>query len=416
MTKNRFTSTPGLILLGLAAMLLVWRVVVTNMAELHLQGEEKDAATRTLGWDKTNAQALFSEGVRVATTDPAQAITYLAAAVRGNPTDGPTYAAIARLKEQGGELAEAEQAMQAAAQMAPRRVDVQLEAARFWFRRGDIARAMKHMDVVLTFGGSLREQIFPDLLKLAEDPATREIAHAKLLKQRITWWPQFFNHAAAKATSVETLRALFQMQADGPNAVTTEGLRAYLQRLQRENLWIESYLVWLNNLRKDQLNAIGNLFNGGFEEEISNLGFDWIVTPASQVVVDTASTYGATGHKALRVVFRGPRIQFQHVHQYLMLDPGAYSLHGRVRPDNLETSEGIQWSIYCVGNTKAIAQSERFTGTDHWQHFTAQLQIPAQDCAVQMLRLELAGRSALDYEAKGAIWFDDLSIARQKKD
>ena len=416
MTKNRFTSTPGLILLGLAAMLLVWRVVVTNMAELHLQGEEKDAATRTLGWDKTNAQALFSEGVRVATTDPAQAITYLAAAVRGNPTDGPTYAAIALLKEQGGNLAEAEQAMQAAAQMAPRRVDVQLEAARFWFRRGDIARAMKHMDVVLTFGGSLREQIFPDLLKLAEDPATREIAHAKLLKQRITWWPQFFNHAAAKATSVETLRALFQMQADGPNAVTTEGLRAYLQRLQRENLWIESYLVWLNNLRKDQLNAIGNLFNGGFEEEISNLGFDWIVTPASQVVVDTASTYGATGHKALRVVFRGPRIQFQHVHQYLMLDPGTYILHGRVRPDNLETSEGIQWSIYCVGNAKAIAHSERFTGTDHWQHFTAQLQVPVQDCSVQMLRLELAGRSALDFEAKGAIWFDDLSIARQKID
>jgi tetratricopeptide (TPR) repeat protein len=403
-------------ILGLVAALIAWRVVVINMAELHLQGEEKDAATLTLDWDKTNAQALFSEGVRVATADPAQAITYLAAAVRGNPTDGPTYAAIARLKEQGGELAEAEQAMQAAAQMAPRRVDVQLEAARFWFRRGDIARAMKHMDVVLTFGGSLREQIFPDLLKLAEDPATREIAHAKLLKQRIAWWPQFFNHAAAKATSVETLRALFQMQADGPNAVTTEGLRAYLQRLQRENLWIESYLVWLNNLRKDQLNAIGNLFNGGFEEEISNLGFDWILTPASQVVVDTASTYGATGHKALRVVFRGPRIQFQHVHQYLMLDPGTYVLHGRVRPDNLETSEGIQWSVYCVGNAKAIAHSERFTGTDHWQHFTAQIQVPVQDCSVQMLRLELAGRSALDFEAKGAIWFDDLSIARQKND
>jgi tetratricopeptide (TPR) repeat protein len=405
-----------LILLLLAVGFLAWRIVVTNMADWHLQSEEKDAGALALNWDKTNAQVLFSEGIRVATTDPAQAITYLAAAVRSNPTDGPTYAAIARLKEQGGELAEAEEAMQAAAQMAPRRVDVQLEAARFWFRRGDIARAMKHMDVVLTFGGSLREQIFPDLLKLAEDPATRLIAHAKLLKQRIAWWPQFFNHAAAEATSVETLRALFQMQADGPNAVTTEGLRAYLQRLQRENLWIESYLVWLNNLRKDQLNAIGNLFNGGFEEEISNLGFDWILTPASQVVVDTASTYGATGHKALRVVFRGPRIQFQHVHQYLMLDPGTYVLHGRVRPDNLETSEGIQWSVYCVGNAKAIAHSERFTGTDHWQHFTAQFKIPVQDCAVQMLRLELAGRSALDYEAKGAIWFDDLSIARQKND
>ena len=57
----------------------------------------------------------------------------------------PAYAAIARLKEESGNLAAAEQAMQAATQMAPRRVDVQLEAARFWFRRGDIARAMESL-------------------------------------------------------------------------------------------------------------------------------------------------------------------------------------------------------------------------------------------------------------------------------
>ncbi len=414
MTKSRFTHLPGLLLLGLAAAFLAWRIVVTNMAELFLQDDGPDAATPALRWNASNAQARYLEGLSQAKADPARAMADLSSAIRNNPTDGPAYAALARLKEGSGNLAEAEKAMQAAAQMAPRRVDVQLEAARFWFRRGDIARAMKHMDVVLTFGDSLREEIFPDLLKLAEDPATREMAHARLLKQRVAWWPQFFNYAAAKATSVETLRALFQMQAGGPNTVTTDGLRAYLQRLQRENLWVESYLVWLNSLRKDQLNAIGNLFNGGFEEEISNLGFDWIVTPASQVVVDTATTYGATGHKALHVVFRGPRIQFQHVHQYMMLDPGNYSLHGRARSDNLESPEGMQWSIYCVGTAKALAHSERFNGTDHWQHFATQFQVPAQDCAVQMLRLELAGRSALDYEAKGVIWFDDLSIARQK--
>jgi len=413
---NPPVSTPSLALLGLVAVLLAWRIVVTNVSELHLQSDEKNAATQALNWQRTNAQALFSEGIRIAETNPPQAMARLVAGVRSNPTDGPAYAAIALLKEKDGQLAEAELAMQAAAQLAPRRIDVQLDVARFWFRRGDVSRAMKHLDVALTFGGNLHAQIFPDLLKLAEAPATRAAAYAGLLQQPVTWWPQFFNHAAAKATNIETLRALFQMQAGGPNAVTREGLRAYLQRLQRENLWIESYFVWLNNLRKDQLNAVGNLFNGGFEEEISNLGFDWVVTPTSQVVVDTAPTYGSTGHKALRVVFRGPRIQFQHVHQYMMLDPGTHVLHGRVRPDNLETSEGVQWSIYCVGSAKAVAHSERFTGTDHWQHFTAQFQVPEKDCAVQMLRLELAGRSALDYEAKGAIWFDELSIARQKVD
>ena len=416
MPKNNSTTTVSLAVLGLVAALLAWRIVVTNMSEMQLQSDDEGAAALALDWDKTNAQALFSEGVRVAKANPAQAITHLSSAVRNNPTDGPTYVAIARLKEDSGNIAAAEEAMQAAAQMAPRRVDVQLEAARFWFRRGDIARAMNHVDVALTFGDSLRNELFPVLLNLAEDPATREIAHAKLLKQRVTWWPQFFNYAAAKATNIETLRALFQMQTDGPNAVTTKGLQAYLQRLQRENLWVESYLVWLNHLRKDQLNAVSNLFNGGFEEEISNLGFDWIVTPASQVVVDTATTYGATGHKALRVVFRGPRIQFQHLHQYLMLDPGTYTLHGRVRPENFEAAEGLQWSIYCVGSTTALTHSERFSGTDHWQHFTVQFKIPVQGCAVQMLRLELAGRSALDFEAKGVAWFDDISISRQKID
>ena len=413
--KNAITAV-SLTLLGLAAALLSWRIVVSNMSELHIQSDEKGAATQALNWDKTNAQALFSKGVHVAKANPAQALNYLSSSVRNNPTDGPAYAAIARLKEEGGKLAEAEQAMQAAAQMAPRRVDVQLEVARFWFRRGDIARAMKHMDIVLTFGDSLRGELFPELLKLAENPATREATFAELLKQPVPWWPQFFSYAAANASSVNVLRTLFQMQAGGPNVATTSGRRAYLQRLQRENLWIESYLAWLNHLRRDQLNAIGNLFNGGFEEEISNLGFDWIVTPASQVVVNTATTYGATGQKALRVVFRGPRIQFQHLHQYLMLDPGTYTLHGRVRPENFEAAEGLQWSIYCVGTAQPLVHSERFTGTDHWQHFTVQIKIPVQNCAVQMLRLELAGRSVLDYEAKGAIWFDDMSIARQTSD
>lgn len=416
MTKSRFTPLPGLLLLGLAAAFLAWRIVASNMAEWYLQEERPDASGQALRWNASNAQARYLEGLSQTKADPARAIDYLLSAIRSNPTDGPTYALISRLKEEDGKLDEASQAMQAAAQMAPRRVDVQLEVARFWFRRGDIARAMKHLDVALTFGDFLRKDLFPDLLKLAEDPATRETAFAQLLKRPVTWFPQFFSYATANATSVETLRALFQMQAGGPNAITTDGLRSHLQRLQRENLWVESYLVWLNSLRKDRLNAIGNLFNGGFEEEITNLGFDWIVTPASQVVVDTATTYGTTGHKALRVVFRGPRIQFQHVHQYLMLDPGTYSLHGRVRLDSLESPEGVQWSVYCVGTTEALAHSERFNGTDHWQHFATQFQIPPRGCAVQMLRLELAGRSALDYEAKGVIWFDDLSIVRQKRE
>lgn len=76
---------------------------------------------------------------------------------------------------------------------------------------------MKHLNVVLTYGDSLRRELFPDLLKLAEDPATREATFSGLLLQPLVWWTDFFSYAAGNATHIDTLRALSAMQASGPN-------------------------------------------------------------------------------------------------------------------------------------------------------------------------------------------------------
>lgn len=54
-------------------------------------------------------------------------------------------------------------------------------------RRGDVARAMKHMNVVLTYGGSMRRELFPNLLKFAEDPATRQVTFSGVLQEPLVW-------------------------------------------------------------------------------------------------------------------------------------------------------------------------------------------------------------------------------------
>ena len=416
MKTNPPVSIPKLALIGLAAAFIAWRILATNIPDLLVQSADPDAAAQALRWNASRADALSLEALRITKEHPEQSLRLLESAIRQNPTDGPNYAAIARLHEAAGDLKAAEQAIETAARMAPQRVDVQYEVASFWMRRGDVARGMKHMNVVLTYGGSLRRELFPDLLKLAEDPLARQATFSGILQQPLAWWTDFFTYAAGNATNIDTLRALSAMQSSGPNHMSPAGLRAYLARLQKEGLWIDAYITWLNSLRPAQLNAIGNLFNGDFETEISNTGFDWIITPASQVVVETAPTYGATGSKALRVLFRGQRIQFQNLRQHLMLDPGNYLFRGRVRPQSLEAVEGVQWSIYCHGQTTPLASSESFRGADHWQHFSVPLKVPQQDCPVQTIRLELAGRSALDFEAKGVIWFDDLSLTRQRLD
>jgi len=403
--KPRGPSLLKWLLFAIAGSWLAWRIVILGMANQYAQ-ELNDPKT-ALAWYARHPDANLEMGLRE--KNAAIALDHLRAAVDANPAEGRTYAALGRLLETRGEAGRARQAMETAARLAPQRSDVQMEVAAYWMRQGNLDRAFAHWNTVLRHRHDLHARVFPELLQLAGDPA-RQAAFRPLLKQAVPWWPAFFIHAAAHAPEVNTVRVLFSMQQGGPNAPTPDMLRAYLARLQKEGEWLEAWFVWLNSLTKEQIGKVGYLFNGSFEAPISNLGFDWIVQPHPAVSLDTAATFETSGERALRVRFRGLRVKFQHLQQYLMLPPGNYYLHGRVRPDNLQAEQGMQWALYCLGNDAPVAVTDRFRGSDQWTRFRTEFSIPPGSCPVQMLRLELAGTIRLDFDASGTIWFDNLSI------
>lgn len=416
--RERLPHIARIAALSAIAMFLAWRIVVLNMADQFADGLDESNPVAALKWDATQSTALYVDAIRQVAKQPVDARREFEAAIRENPSDGLAYAALGDLLETQGDIDGASRAMKVAATMAPQRTDVQSEVAAFWARRGDIAQALQHWNVVLTFDSDMQKKLYPALLALAEDPAGRS-ALAPLLQQPVKWWPDFFRYLAANAIHVESVREIYALQAKGPNQQTPESLRAYLERLQREGYWDESYFVWLNGLPDDQLQYVGNVNNGSFESPISNVGFDWISWPAGYVLVETAPTYGTLGSKALHVVFRGPRVKYEHLGQYMLLPPGDYVLRGRVRPDALETQPqgGPRWAVYCIApEWTPLGHSEAFSGSGQWQRFSFPFTIPQSDCKVQVVRLELAGRVPLDFEVKGGIWFDDLAIDRQSLD
>lgn len=396
----------------LIAGILVWRALVTNLADYYASQETPEAAVGALRWRSDQPAALYQRGVALVASEPTEAERLLRAAAWANPTDALVYLALANQWVKAGRSAAAVRLAEIADALGPLRSPALARSAQFWLEQERPDRALARWRMLLRTRPETSAQLFPLLVQLAENPAARPLLQP-LLADPPEWWDQFFAYAAVKAPRPETAVFLYQKRNRHGTLPVAEEQRAYLDRLWKENRWLEAYLAWLNGLDERQTKVLGHVYNGGFEAPVTHLGFDWRMSSPRGATVETIETYGTRGGKALYVSFNGERVRFQHVFQYLFLDAGRYRLQGRGRPDSLKAERGLRWRVRCSGADAILAESEPFVGSDEWRNFAVEFTVPDQGCPAQLLRLELDGRVELDFEAQGGAWFDDLAIIRQ---
>lgn len=397
----------------LVAGILAWRALVTNLADYYASEGTSEAAVGALRWRGDQPAALYQRGVALAASAPVDARRWLRAAAWADPTDALVYLALADLWVQAGQRAAAVKLVEIADALGPLRGLALARSAEFWLGREQPDRALARWRMLLRTRPETAVHLFPLLLRLAETPATQPLLQP-LLADPPEWWDSFFAHAAAKAARPETVVFFYQNRNRRGALPSADEQRAYLDRLWKENRWLDAYLAWLNGLDERRTWALGNVYNGSFEAPVTHMGFDWRMSAPRGVTVETVETYGARGGKALHVGFNGERVHFQHVSQYLFLDAGRYRLQGRGRPDGLRAERGLRWRMRCVGAVGALlAESEPFVGSDEWRSFAVDFAVPDRECPAQLLRLELDGRVDLDFEAQGGVWFDDLAVVRQ---
>ncbi len=418
--------------------ILGWRILVSGIADYYAQQEQPEAADGALRWREQHPEALYQKADTLLDQEPATAERLLQEAIWANPTDARAYAALSEIRTTQGRES-ANKLMELADMLGPVNSPVLARSADFWQAQGRLDRMLAHWSRLLQAHlTTVASAFYPVLLGFAEDPNQRDLL-LPLLKDPPTWWTNFFVYAAREAQLTDTVVFLYQNRQrettplsegkhkkdkkekqDEKNQQNEEDV--YLDRLWKDARWTEAREAWQNGLNDRQRNELGNLYNGGFELPITNVGFDWNTLSLSRgAIVETAATYGVHGERALHVVFDGQRVKFQHILQYLMLEPKHYQLQGRARPDNLRAVRGLRWRLYCIPFGKPdeasfLAESARFVGSDEWRTFTVDFTVPAKSCAAQMLRLELEGRARLDFEVQGCIWFDDLSINQAEEE
>lgn len=389
------------------ALFLAWRIVVVNISQ-HLAAEGNLAAMQ---WKWDTPHALLSKAASVALTDPNQARTFALDASSYNPVNGGAFLLLAVLQEREGNVLLAEKSADMAHFLAPRDADTQLSLGTFWAQRGQPIQALSHWGAAIEVRPALSGVLFPVMLDIVNAPQMR-LSFAQALKDAPAWWGDFFMYALNNAAHEETLKAIYNVRKNQVNHVER---RTYLDHLMSVGLYTDAYFVWLNGLQAGQISALGNIYDGGFEQDIDDEGFGWRPVVANGFKLAAEPTYGTIGQKALHISFQDMASARQLIHQFLMLDAGQYHLRGRVRLDNLSVGKGVQWLVNCAGSNgeALLTTSEHFTGGDEWRVFETELNVPADECQIQMMRLQIdAGSQDEQTDFTGSVWFDNLEIVK----
>ena len=409
------------IALLISAAVIGWRAISLGLgAHFAAQAETGDDAKLQTArvWDPENQSALAgaARAAQIAARTGAQSGDGEAASeawaqlLRLNPGSSDAVLGLAATRpdaERGDALVEQATALSASSPTSLKR------AALHWLEREQPQRAMAAWSDALLADPGEGATLYPVLLKVLEDDRTRGLL-APYAMEPPAWWEGFFQYASKNAHDVDTVRGLSGLRrAPGAPPLSPVERESYVERLRKDGLTTEAYLVWVNGLDEPRRLSLGLINNGSFETPPSGVGWDWRIRSTRHLLAETAETYGTDGARALHLVFRAFNEPLSHISQELFLQPGAYRFSGKARPNGLKTSGGLQWVVDCaMGETRSrLGESERFLGSSQWEPFDFAFEVP-EGCERPVLRLIAAVRVSTDRRIDGSIWFDALRIQR----
>jgi len=169
----------------------------------------------------------------------------------------------------------------------------------------------------------------------------------------------------------------------------------------------ESISVWQEYL------SIDGMTNAGFENEISQRGFDWRYwgDKDGNWTIERVNRGAREGKYALRVSFAGRQnISFQNVYQIVPVIPlKRLRLNYAWKSDGISTDQGP--FIEIIGyDQKGLSQSgPMITGTHKWREESIDFRPPA-GCRAAVVRVHRRSSHRFDSKIKGSLWLDNFRL------
>jgi tetratricopeptide (TPR) repeat protein len=378
---------------------------------------DPDLWLRAANLEPTNADYWYRLGLyekwNFELGDLRQAVVYYQRATQANPRSDTSWMELAVAYEALGQTARARDAFEKAQSSHPISSEVAWRYGNFLLRQGDIFEAFAEIRRALVTDPSLTVVGVSECLKASKDlpRILTEVLPAQNRYYLIALDYFLSQHQTDAALTVWDrllgLKQTFEMAQVVP----------LVNELIGQNHVEDAQRVWRQALRasswpQDEGGSSSLIFNGGFEHDLLNGGFDWREVPVPGAAFSFDSSVVHSGTHALRITFDGStNLDFQNLRQFLVVDPRhRYHFAAYLRTQAISTDSGIRFAIYDASRPAALQIiTSDLVGTHSWSLVETEL-TTGPETRLLTIVLQRVPSWKFDNKLGGTVWVDDVSL------
>ena len=345
--------------------------------------------------------------------DLVTAARYFQRASQLDPLSAKFELELANVEETRGEISEARQAYQVANRDSPQSADVAWQYGSFLLRQGDTQAGFSEVRRALENDPSLETSALAECMRTGAnttvivDEALPQRSEAYLAALDYFVWQKRTDAALVVWTRLLRLGQAFAM----PRALPLVNELIDEDRIsEAKTVWDQALLA--SRWPVDPMNTESLIFNGGFENNLLNGGFDWREFQQTGISYSFDNSIAHSGRRSLRITFDGSQnLNFQHFYEYVLVQPNKhYRLSAFLRTENISTDSGIRFEIVDSGNHAVLpVLTPDVIGTSPWKQVQANVNAGAETDLLEIVLSRIPSEK-LDNKFKGTVWVDDVSL------
>ena len=282
--------------------------------------------------------------------------------------------------------------------------------------RADDALGQFQRLLALDSGREYAERTFDVCLRATGDPET--VFNGVLAGGRDSELSLAFVRYLSDHDQLDAARRVWTLTVAGSGPFSFSQASDYLAHLLSLNRYEDALGVWRDLQQKGAVERPKDddpdslVFNGGFESQPMNAGFDWHSAELPFLSFSFADPGAYRGSRCLRLDFTVKRNElYQPVYQVVPVEPGReYRLAAYVRSDRISSDTGPELRVFDPLHPENLdVSTETTVGTTPWHPVSVSFR-PGADTHFVMLAVRRQRSRDFPTEISGSFWVDAISI------